>query len=242
LLHITERNSSGINPLDILLLTVFAIYNLPRQRSNQDFIGLSSLYFKSQIGKKTLKIPLNEISKVVIEHRRKLAPLVSGGIITSLALLSILLYSSSLEVVAIVAAGLLLTYYGMQEYLVIHMEHTNHTELIWLPNRVSLESVRPLVGILEYYTNKQQFPILYAINSKRSNSQIIHYEGHVVKSSDAILFSFANHQIEGNQAIAIKPELLDSPIIIYGEAKFIGQGENLINQSALIENNTISYS
>ena len=242
MLHIKGRISSGINPLNILLLPVFAIYNFPRRKSNQDFIGLSGLYFESQIGKKTLKISLNEISKVVLEHRRKLAPLVTGGIITSLGLLSILLYSSSLEVVAIVAAGLLLTYYGMQEYLVIHLEHTNHTELIWLPNRVSLESIRPLVGILEYYTNKQQFPILYAMNSNISNSQIIHFEDHSVKSSDTILFSFANHQIQGNQAIAIKPELLDAPIIIHGEAKFIGQGENLINRSALIENNTISYS
>lgn len=228
--------------MNILLPPVFAIYNIPSRKSNQDFIGLSSLYFESHLGKKNLKIPLNDISKVVLEHRRKLAPLVTGGIITSLGLLSILLYSSSLEVVAIVAAGLLLTYYGMQEYLVIHMEHTNNTELIWLPNRVSLESIRPLIGILEYYVNKKQFPILYAINSNASNSQIIHFENHAVKSSDTILFSFANHQIQSNQAIAIRPELLDKPISIHGEAKFIGQGENLINQSALIENNTISYS
>ena len=241
-MHITGRISSGIHPLNILLSPVFAIYNFPQRKSNQNFIGLSGLYFESQIGKKKLKIPLNEISKVILEHRRKLAPLVVGGIITSLGLLSILLYSSSLEVVAVVAAGLLLTYYGMQEYLVIHLEHTNHTELIWMPNRVSLESIRPLIGILEYYTNKQQFPILYAMNSNKSNSQIIHFEDHPVKSSDPILFSFANHQIQGNQAIAIKPELLDTSINIHGEEKFIGQGENLINQSALIENNTISYS
>jgi len=236
------RISSGISQLIILLLPVFAIYNLPARRGNQDFIGLSGLYFHSLIKKKVLKIPVNEISKVLIERRRKLAPLVAGGIITSLGMLSIMLYSSSLEVVGLVAGGLLLTYYGMQEYVVIHLEHTSQSDLIWLPFRVSLESIRPLIGILEYYTTKQQFPVLYAMSSSKSNSEIIHYGDQAVKSTDAILFSFANHQSHGIQTIAIAPELLDAPIIIYGEDKFIGQGENLINQSALIENNTISYS
>ena len=241
-MHIKGRILSSINQLIILLLPVFAIYNLSERRGNHEYIGLSSLYFKSQIKKKVLKIPISEISKAIIERRRKLAPLIAGGIITSLALLSILLYSSSLEVVALVAGGLLLTYYGMQEYIVIHLEHTSQSDLIWLPHRVTLESVRPLIGILEYYINKQQFPIMYAMNSNSINTQFVHYEDHPVSSTHTILFSFANHLSQEDQAIAIAPELLDSPIIINGEARIIGEGENLINQSALIENNTINYS
>jgi len=205
-------------------------------------MGLSTLYFEVEYKKKHTKIPLNDIAKAIIEKRRKLAPLVLGGVITSLSLLSIMLYSSSLEVVGLAAFGLLLTYYGLQEHTILLIEHTNTSTLIWLPLRVSMTSVRPFIAMLEYYVSKQHFPVLFARNSSNLDDRMVHHEDKPQPSKDSILYRFSPSQTTDHQTVAINPVLLDAPIDIYGEGPIIATGDFLINRDALIERNTISYS
>ena len=221
---------------------MFAIYHLPNRKGNSQLLGLSTLYLEVEFKNKHAKIPLNDIAKVILEKRRKLAPLVLGGVITSLSLLSIMLYSSSLEVVALAAFGLLLTYYGMQERPVLHIEYTTNTLLLWLPGKATLTSVRPFIALLEYYVHKQHFPILYARCSSNINTRIVHHENKPQEAKAAIMYRFAPGQATTNQTIAVNPVLLDSPLNIYGEGPIIATGDFLINEEALVENNTVSYS
>jgi len=221
----------------LILPSVIAIYNLPSRRSNHEFIGLSNLYFQARYKGEVLKIPLSEIAKVILEKRKKLAPLIVGGIITSLGLLSILLYSSRLEIVGLVAAGLLLTYYGMQEYLVLHIEHASNTQLIWLPLKVSISSLRPLIAMLEYYVSKSHFPLL-ATKVSNDSPRLIHYESEPVQSATPILFTFAQNLNFGNQTLVINPEFIDAPIEICSEGKIIGKSLFLINKEAVVDANS----
>jgi len=218
---------------------VIAIYNLPDRRGNQRFVGLSNLFFHAHIKGEEIKIPIDEIAKVVLEKRKKLAPLIAGGIITSLGLLSMFLYSSGLEVVGLVAGGLLLTYYGWQEYLVLHIEHTSNTKLIWLPQKVLLSSIRPLIAMLEYYISKQHFPYL-AIFGSNSGQTLTHFESHPVLTSSPLQVTFSNKQIIDNQLLIVNPALLDAPIEIYTEGKLIGKSNYLINNDAVINNSATS--
>jgi len=218
---------------------MFALYNLPSKSNSKRFLGLSSLYFDIQMAKKKQRIPLEEINKVYIETRRKLAPLVLGGIITSLSLLSIFLYSSRLEIVALVALGLLLTYYGMFEYTVIRLEFSSQTEMLWMPTRVKLDSIRPFVALLEFYSNKKQFPVLYASPVSHEDSRMVHFEAHPVKAAGTIIFQFGKMQDINLTQVAINPALLDSPFNIDGQGKVIAEGEYLINAAALIEQNSL---
>ncbi len=219
---------------------MFALYHLPGKKVDPQFIGLDRLNLTVEYKKTKAKIPLHDISKIILEKRRKLAPLVTGGLITSLSMLSILLYSSGLEIVGLAAAGLLLTYYGMQEYVVIHLEHSNHTTLVWLPVKVSLESIRPLIAMVEYYINKQYFPVLFA--SAANNARLVHDEAQPVAASKPIYFRFRNLQNPGIQQVAVNPSLLDSAIDIGANEDIIGTGKNLVNRSALLADNPISYS
>jgi hypothetical protein len=205
-------------------------------------MGLSPLYFEAQYKTKHNKIPLAEIAKTILEKRRKLAPLVLGGLITSLSLLSIILFSSSLEVVALAVFGLLLTYYGMQEYTVLHIEHSNNTLLIWLPLKVTVESVRPFVAMIEYYISRQQFPILYARCENTIDTRMVHYENSPQAATSPILYRFSPGQSTHRQTVAVNPIFLDTPLNIYAEGPVIAQGDFLINKEALVEGNTISYS
>jgi len=64
---------------------MFALCQISRKAGHESYLGLSGLYFSARIKGRQLKIPLNELVQVSLEKRRKLAPLISGGIITSLA-------------------------------------------------------------------------------------------------------------------------------------------------------------
>jgi hypothetical protein len=224
------------------LLPMFAIYNIPKRKGNSEFLGLSTLYFESLYKKKGNKILLDDIAKVVLEKRRKLGPLVVGGVITSLSLLSVLLYSSSLEVVALAFFGLLLTYYGLQEYTVLNIEFSNSSLLLWLPLKVSVANIRPFVAILEYYISRRHFPMLTARLENNVTGRIIHYEKSPQPSKTSILYRFATAKLSNDQIILVNPVLLDSPISFFTDGPFIAKSEYLINSNAIVENNTVSYS
>lgn len=218
---------------------MFALFKLPDKKGSAQFLGLSSLYFKVQYGKNQYEIPLEELNRIILEKRRKLAPLILGGIITSLSLLSMFLFSSGLEVIAMIALGLLLTYFGFQEYVVIHIENSSNTRLIWFPMKVQLEKVRPFIALIEFYISKQYFPAIFVLKPS-SNNRVIHYEDKPVKSDIPVYFTFRNLQDSKNAPVLVNPLLLDMPIIIDGENQIIGSSNYLVNQSALIPNDQIS--
>jgi hypothetical protein len=220
---------------------MFAIYNLPKRKGNSQFIGLSTIYFEYIYKNKRNKILLDDIAKVVLEKRRKLAPLVVGGLITSLSLLSILLYSSSLEVVGLAFFGILLTYYGLQEYTVLNIEFSNNSLLLWLPLKVSVASIRPFVAILEYYISRQYFPMLTARLENNIEGRIIHHETSPQASKTRILYRFATNQPLNDQLIQVNPVLLDSPLSFFADGPFVANSDFLINSNAVVENNTVSY-
>ncbi len=220
---------------------MFALYQISRKAGHESYIGLSGLHFSAKLKRQQIKIPLTELVKVSLEKRRKLAPLIGGGIITSLSLLSMLVYIASLEVFALAGAGLLLTYYGMQEYPVLRLEHGNQPTVMWLPGSVTVAVVRPLIAMLEYRLTKGHFPVLYAIPEKPGITSIVHHENKPVIGNNRILFTFAPLQSTGFQSIAINPELLDSPVIIAPEGKVIGYSHNLINHDAVLPHNSLSF-
>jgi hypothetical protein len=219
---------------------MFAIYPLQNKEKSDQYLGISPLYLNINYSKRNEKIQLDNIAKIILEKRRKLAPLVLGGIITSFSLLSIFLYSSSLEMVMLVGFGLLLTYFGLFEYAVVHIEHGSSTTLLWLPVKVNVEDIRPFIAIIEFYVTQKRFPLLYASAVAPDDAKLIHYESHPVKAHGTIIYQFAKIASERVPQIAINPAFLDAPVIISAQGKVIGEGNHLINQEALISGDTIS--
>lgn len=219
---------------------MFAQYTIHARGKEPKLLALSALFFEIKLGKKQLKIQLEDLSQILIEKRRKLAPLVTGGVITSLSLLSLLLYSPSLELVGLIAFGLLLTYFGMMEYTVLRLDYANTSELVWLPVAVKLEAVRPFVAILEFYISRRRFPILYASPVARADSQMVHYESAPVKASGSIIYQFGKSPDNTIPQVPINPALLDHVLEIEGQGKVIAESEFLINQPAVIDSNSIN--
>lgn len=221
---------------------MFAQYTVKTRGKQAKYLGLSALYFEIKLGKVQHKIELETLSKVLLEKRKKLAPLIAGGILTSLSLLSIILYGSSIEMVGLIGFGLLLTYYGITEYTVIRLEYASTNELVWLPISVTLESIRPFAALLEFYINRKQFPILYASPVVAEDSRLMHYETTPVKSSGTIIYQFGQATDNRMPQLAVNPALLDHTLEIEGQGKVIAEGDHLINQSAVVDYNSINLS
>lgn len=223
--------------LNLFLSPMFATYHFHKSSNKPQFLGISSFYLDVQLGKMNLHLSLAELAKVVIEKRRKLAPLITGGVITSLSLLSVFLYSPRMEIVLLIGFGLLLTYFGLIEHTVIHIEHGNNTFLVWVPLRDKFEDVRPFVAILEYYVGRKQFPILYASPVNTDIASIIHHAEAPVKSTKTIIYQFGKDPFGKIPQVAVNPVLLDTPIAIQPTGKVISESNYLINSSAVINYN-----
>lgn len=221
---------------------MFAQYTVKTRGKQAKYLALSALYFEIKMGKVQHKIELETLGKVILEKRKKLAPMIAGGIITSLGLLSIILYGSSIELVGMIAFGLLLSYYGITEYTVIRLEYASTNELVWLPVSVNLESFRPFVALLEFYISRKQFPILYASPVVAEDNRLIHYETSPVKSSGTIIYQFGKSSDNAIPQVAVNPALLDHTIEIEGQGKVIAEGDHLINHSAVVDYNSINLS
>ena len=221
---------------------MFAQYTVKTRSKQAKYLGLSALYFEIKLGKVQHKIELETLSKVLLEKRKKLAPLIAGGIITSLSLLSIILYGSTMEMVGLITFGLLLSYYGITEYTVIRLEYASTNELIWLPVSVNLESFRPFAAFLEFYISRKRFPVLYASPVVGEDNRLIHYETSSVKSSGTIIYQFGKSLDNAIPHVAVNPALLDHTIEIDGQGKVIDEGDHLINHSAVVDYNSINLS
>jgi len=221
---------------------MFAQFTVKAKSKNNQSLGLSALYFTIDLGKVQRKVELEELHKIVIEKRKKLAPLIAGGIITSLSLLSMVLYSSSFEIIGLIAFGLLLIYVGIIEYTVLRLEYANTNELVWLPLSVSLEAIRPFIAIVEFYLGKRQFPVLFATPVAAEDHNLIHYESSPVPSHGTIIYQFGESSAQTIPQVPVNPALLDHTIEIEGQGKVIGEGHYLINHQAIVDITPINLS
>jgi len=220
---------------------MFVKYILSSKTNYTRYLGLSTLVLELHFGKKKeKKIQLEELNKILIEKRRKLAPLLIGGIITSLSLLSIVLFTATFGLIGLIAFGLLLTYFGMTEYTVIRLEYSSNNELLWLPASVKLESVRPFIAILEYYINKKQFPVLYASPVSPEDQNLVHYESNPVKSQGTIIYQFGKMTSGSILQVPVNPVLLDHCLEIEGQGKVIAEDHFLVNQGAVITEHSVN--
>ena len=96
--------------------------------------------------------------------------------------------------------------------------------------------------MLEYYISKRHFPILFARRDSNIDTRMVHYENIPQAANSPIMYRFAPSQGADIPSVAVNPIFLDAPLQIYGDGPIIAEGEFLINQAALIENDTVSYS
>ena len=213
---------------------MFAIYTVASKGSNPKFIGLSPTHLTVNLTKIQKKYDLRTISQFNLDRKKKLIPLISGGIIASLSLLAMVLHLVSFNLIAVLCLGLLLFYYGFTEYVVITVVTDNAQDSFWLSPKQQITDIRPLSGFLEYFVKFKRFPALYVPVIAHSVPGFIHSESHPQKSTSALYFQFFEAPDQSLSNIKVDPTLLDSPIHIKSSESQIGFSEYKINYAAVI--------
>lgn len=197
-------------------------------------MGLSPTHLTVKLGKKQQVFDLQTIRSFSLDRKKKLIPLIVGGIISSLSLLAMVLQLVSFNLIALLCAGLLLFYYGFTEYVVISISTDNSEASYWLNHKQKATDIRPLAGFVEYFVKFKQFPPIYTSIQPNNLSQYVHRERSPVKNPGALHFQFFPHNSVESVNIKVDPTKLDSPIHFKSSENQIGTSEFKINEGAII--------
>jgi len=213
------------------LKEAFAFYHIKPRRGNQIFLGISKTQLILKHGNKTFHLPLSSIIFIDTTHRKKLMPLVSGGIIASLAMLASVLSTLTLNLITILAGGLLLFYYGLTNYLVLQIHWTEGQQNLWISVTHS-NRLNNFIRLIKGYLISNQPPILYA-HHHAGGSGLTHHSAQPVLSGEPIVFNWQPDR--STQDISIYPHLLDAPIDFSTPGQGIATSQYLINENARVE-------
>lgn len=177
---------------------------------------------------------LTSIQNITIDLKKKLIPLISGGIISSLSLLAMVLDMMTFDTIALLCAGLLIFYYGFTEYVVIDINAAHVDKKFWLKSKHKIADIQPMINIVNYFLQHRHFPPLYVHVPYHAVPNYIHSGAQPVRSKEYLFFSLFSKVSTSVSAIMIDPARLDQPIYFESEADHIAVGHYRINQSAII--------
>jgi hypothetical protein len=130
--------------------------------NSSDFLGINSEAIQLNIGSKIYQIPLSNLVVAKLDSKKKLAPLIAGGVLTSLALVNILLEGAGLSMIGLLSFGLLVLYFGLSDYWVLNIEQFNKSSSIWISKNKCSVFPQTLINIIMHKISKGVFPPFYA--------------------------------------------------------------------------------
>jgi hypothetical protein len=224
-----------ISPSQPIFTAMFAVYTLFKNGSNHHYLGLTPSHLIVKQRNKKRIYDLQSLRGATVDKKRKLIPLISGGIISSLSLLAMVLQMITFETIALLSGGLLLFYYGFTEYVVIHLTTDNSEVKFWLAHKHSLKQVRPFVGIIEFFARHKRFPPLYLHVPYHAIARHIHNQQNPVTSAVRLSYQLFANTSPSIAAIVIDPIKLDAPIHFASADDHLAWGDHLVNHAAVIE-------
>ncbi|MCF6352303.1 MAG: hypothetical protein L3J06_04760 [Cyclobacteriaceae bacterium] len=117
---------------------------------------------------KTIKISFSYLVSIHLNSKKKLAPLIIGVVLASLALVNILLEGASLSMIGFLSLGLLILYFGSTDYWVIRIDQFSESTpkafgAIWISKNKCPKFSKTFINIIDFKISKGFFPPLYAI-------------------------------------------------------------------------------
>ena len=213
---------------------VFAIYTLSKKGSNHQYLGISTTHLIIKQRNNRYVYDLASIQNLNVDQKKKLIPLIGGGIISSLSLLAMVLDMITFDTIALLCAGLLTFYYGFTEYVVIHVNAAQVDRKFWLKSKHKITDLRPIINMITYFLANQHFPSLYVHVPHNAVPQYIHSGNVPIASREELHYSLFSKISKSVSAIIIDPAKLDQPIFFNSGSDHIAVGHHKINQSAII--------
>lgn len=131
--------------------------------NSSDFLTFNFHTLELNLGGKIHKVSLANMVSIKLESKKKLAPLIFGAVITSLALVNILLEGAGLSMIGFLSIGLLILYFGMSDYWVITIEQFSKSNAHWISKNKCPTFPQTLINIIDYRVSKGYFPPFYTV-------------------------------------------------------------------------------
>ncbi len=203
--------------------------------SSEDFLNISHHSFEINSEKKESSFPFSSLVSVKLALKKKLAPLIIGAIITSLALVNILLEGAELSMIGLVSAGLLVLYFGLSDYWVITIEQFKESKSIWIAKNRCAQFPKTLINIIEYKISKGFFPPFYASVERSKFENVITGEYPIKELTEPICFFLIPPKKEA-KCLLLKVDLskITSTLTYVVNKDYLATSKYQINKEALL--------
>ena len=196
-------------------------------------IGANHLYLRSN--KKFYQFDFSEIISAELLTKKKLAPLVTGAIISSLAMVNILLEGASLYMVGFFSIGLLILYFGLTDYWVIKIVHPQDTTQLWINKNKTPNFPEVILSVVHYRIAQGYFPFLYCeIPKDELSSYIEEINENDPESASINYFLLPPKHKERHVTLKVDATRLTKQIKFHQQPGFLAYGNYKINKAALV--------
>ncbi|MCF6352406.1 MAG: hypothetical protein L3J06_05300 [Cyclobacteriaceae bacterium] len=189
---------------------------------------------------KTIKIPFSYLVSIHFDSKKKLAPLIIGVVLTSLALVNILLEGASLSMIGFLSLGILILYFGLSDYWVIRIDQFSENTpkafgAVWISKNKCPKFSRLFVNIIDFKISKGFFPPLYAVINGENRRDVINNTAQLALLDQPLQYYLTPPGLTQNQLL-MKVDIsnLNSVLEIVTDEAYMAIGKYKINEEALI--------
>lgn len=136
--------------------------------NSDDFLEVNTQGVGFYINKKSTLVSFSSLLSIKLESKKKLGPLITGAVLTSLAMVNILLEGAGLSMISVFSIGMLILYFGLSDYWVLTIHQFKESQAFWISKNKCLTFPKTLINIIDYRVSKGFFPPFYAIIKKNS--------------------------------------------------------------------------
>lgn len=195
-------------------------------------IGVNHLYLRHK--KKFYQFQFSEIISAELLTKKKLAPLVSGAIISSLVMVNILIAGPSVYMVGLFSIGLLIFYLGLTDYWVINIAHPTDSTQLWISKNKTPLFPEVILSVTSYRIKQGYFPLLYCEVDKKEINNFLQQNNENPGKAHPLFTLLPPKKKPDSLILKIDASRLSKQIYFHEEPGILAYGNYKINKEALV--------
>ncbi len=202
---------------------------------SEDFLQVSADKVLLRIGAEDFRISFSNLVSFQVQTKKKLAPLIIGAILTSLALVNIFIEGAGLSMIAFLSIGLLILYLGISDYWVVKIEKFDTSVSKWISKNKHPQFPLTLVNIISFKISKGVFPPFYAQIKKEMIDKVFSIYTNGEKLTDPLTYYLLPPKANTNYVL-VKVDItkLSGSLEFVLDQPYLALGQHKINNDAII--------
>lgn len=191
------------------------------------------VFFK--VGKNKTQALFSNLIAFQISTKKKLAPLISGAILTSLALVNIIIEGAGLSMIGFLSVALLVLYFGLTDYWVLKIEQYDTNFSLWISKNTHPKFPQTLINIINFRISKGVFPPFYAQIKKEELEKVFTNYTNGEKIKDSIQYYLVPPKTDVHHVLVkIDISKLAASLKFVLDQPYLALGNHKINNDAIM--------